>query len=184
MTTDAQEVGALLEDAGQAEYHTLLEIWLKVLEPAEKLRTSRITPQEASRIVNSYPGMHLRDMDAFRRLFYEKVESFYRILRETVSEDDEALKRTTAEEDAKENRHLYLMVLFSWQHHILLWELEWMYDDPEAAAEMAAISEIHKMFFSDNGITSLLDQIGFEFDDADREALVEMLEETRKAMGD
>ena len=47
---------------------------------------------------------------------------------------------------------------------------------------MAAISEVHKMFFAEQGLTSLLDQIGFQFDDEDREGLVALLEDTRKTM--
>jgi hypothetical protein len=54
---------------------------------------------------------------------------------------------------------------------VLGWELDWDCTDSAAGAELAAISEVHTMFFGDVGLTSLLDQISFEFTDMHRDAL-------------
>jgi hypothetical protein len=42
---------------------------------------------------------------------------------------------------------------------------------------VAALSEVHSMFFSPEGVTGLLDQINFQFTDADRQLLQEELQE-------
>lgn len=167
----------LLEEAAEAPYHTVLEIWTKVLEPAAA--DMRITPQWSNRIVSAYNDVRFIDMGEYRDRFAAKVLELADILRAVLEEDDEAVQRTSAEEDATLNHHHYMTVLFAWQQRILMWELEWEWDDPCAGVEMAAISEVHKMFFAQEGLTSLLDQIGFQFDDSDRQALAEMLEETR-----
>lgn len=174
--TTAAEAGDLLEEAAKAPYHTILEVWSKVLEPNAKLR---MTPQWANRIISTYNGLSFHDMGSFKDRFTSKVEQLADILRTVIEEDEEALKRVTSEEDATLNHHHYMTVLFAWQQAILMWELEWEWAGASAAAELAAISEVHKMFFAQEGLASLLDQIGFQFDDTDREALAAMLEETR-----
>jgi hypothetical protein len=58
-----------------------------------------------------------------------------------------------------------------WQITVLGWELDWDCMDPDAPAELAAISEVHTMFFGEVGLTALLDEIPFEFTDMHREAL-------------
>lgn len=184
MTEAVQEAvpgaGDLIEEASKAKYHTLLEIWTELLKPAESERHQPIAPQWANKIVSTYNGMSFQDMGDFRARYFDKIQDLSGILAGVVSEDDEALKRISPEEDATLNRHHYLTLLYAWQQQILTWELEWYWADPSAAAELAAISEVHKMFFSEQGITAHLDEIGFQFDDIDRQALVEMLEETRK----
>jgi hypothetical protein len=160
-------------DLGEAapSFHTILEVWAKVLEPARKERSSQITPQWASRICSKYQEMHFSDMPEFRDRYFDKIAELEEILLEVITSDDEALNQTTAEEDVEHNSDNYITVLTYWQIAVLGWELDWACREPWAGAELAAISEVHSMFFGDTGLTSLLDQIQFEFTDMHRDAL-------------
>lgn len=176
-------VDDILQEAEQADYHTILELWRGVIGPASKKNPgAKVTPQWATRIVNTYPGLHFSDMVAFRDLFYDRVAELANILNVEIETDDECLKRTTPEEDALENRHHYINTITLWQKAALLWELDWDSTSPSAAIDVAAISEIHKMFFEQNGLISLLDNINLEFSDDDRQTLTTELEELRQAV--
>ena len=73
------------------------------------------------------------------------------------------------------NSHHYLNVLLNWQKAILTWELDWDCTSPDAAVDLAALVEVHKMFFDGTGISSLLDQIKFEFTEEHQALLAEEL---------
>ena len=175
-------VDDVLADAAKADYHTILELWKSVIGPASREANTRITPQWATRIVNVYPGVTHADMVRFRDLFYERVTELANILDIEIEQDDESLKRTSAEEDAEENRGHYINVITMWQKAALLWELDWDCTSPDAAVGVAVMSEIHKMFFEQNGLIALLDQINLEFTDSDRDGLTSELEELRQAV--
>jgi hypothetical protein len=174
----------ILAEAEQASYHTILEVWSKVLDPAAEERRKPVTPQWASRIVNTYPQVDYADMVVYRDLYFERVEALEAILQAAIDSDEECLKHTSAEEDVEKNGHLYLGILFDWQKQFMLWELEWDCTRATAAIEVAATSELHRMFFAQEGLTALLDQINFEFTDEDRDALAEALVELREGFGE
>jgi hypothetical protein len=160
-------------DLGEASpsFHTILEVWAKVLEPAQVEAEAHITPQWASRICAKYAEMRFADMPEFRDRYFAKIAELETILLEIIASDDEALNQTTAEEDAQYNSDRYISVLTLWQIAVLGWELDWNCESDYAGAELAAISEVHSMFFGDMGLTALLDQINFEFTDMHRDAL-------------
>ena len=165
----------IIAEANNAGYHTILEIWREVLKPAAAEQRKRITPQWATRVVNTYHGVTYADMPAFRELYFGRIIHLAGILDDEIATDDECLKLTTAEEDVEHNSHHYLNVLFSWQMQFMQWEIEWDSESPAAAVEVAALAEVHKMFFDPQGLTALLDQINFQFTDTDRDTLGEML---------
>lgn len=171
----------ILDEAENAGYHTILEIWREVLKPAEAERTKRITPQYANRICTTYNGVAFEDMPDFRDSYFDKIKQLTAILEAEIEGDDECLKFTTPEEDVEFNSHHYLNVLIDWQRAFLTWELDWDTTHPDAALELAAISETHRMFFDANGLTALLDQIKFEFTDADRDLLASALQDLRES---
>jgi hypothetical protein len=162
-------------EAGKAPYYTILEVWRAVLHPAAGEKLSRITPQWANRIVNTFQGIKLSDMPRFRDKYFELILELGLALDEEIDGDDECLKHTSAEEDVEHNTGHYLNVLFTWQRIILQRELDWECTSHDAAIELAVLSEVHKMFFSENGLTALLDQINFEFTDSDRQLLASEL---------
>lgn len=170
ITGDAT-VQEALEGVDAPTFHTILEVWAKVLEPAHKEADSQITPQWAVRICGKYAEMHYRDMPEFRDRYFAKIAQLEAILLDVISQDEEALKQTTPEEDAQYNGERYITLLTLWQIAVLGWELDWNCEDDYAAAELAAISEVHSMFFGDLGLTALLDQINLEFTDMHRDAL-------------
>jgi hypothetical protein len=174
----------ILAEAEQASYHTLLEVWSKVLAPAEEERHKPVTPSWAARIVNTYPEISYADMAVYRDLYFERVGLLADILNSEIAGDDECLKHTSPEEDVAQNSHHYLNVLFDWQKQFMLWELQWDCTKATAAIEVAATAELHKMFFAQEGLSSLLDQINFEFTDEDRDNLSEALVELREGFGE
>lgn len=169
----------ILDDANAAAYHTILEVWREVLKPARAERTKRITPQWANRICTTYREISFADMLEFRDRYFDKITELEGILLAELDGDDECLKFATPEEDVEFNTHHYMNILIDWQKAFLTWELEWDCADPDASIELAAISEVHRMFFDPNGLTALLDQIKFEFTDADRDLLADTLQELR-----
>jgi hypothetical protein len=160
-------------------FFTILKVWLELLKPAAAQARDRVEPQWASRICSMYPQLVFADMIEYRARFFAKIEALRLILEDEVGTDDECLTYTTPEEDREYNSQHYKNILTDWQIEVLDWELEWDTSDPSAAAELAAISEVHKMFFGDTGLVAHLDNIKFEFTDDDRQALAKALEESR-----
>lgn len=175
-------VDDIINEAEQAPYHTIAELWSKVLVPARHEQHARVTPQLATRLVQTYAEVTYAQTAKYMPLFHEKVIGLLEILENTLDEaaHDEALNVTSAEEDAAQNRQMYIQIITDWQEQMLRWEMEWTPDTPDAGLKVAILSEVHKMFFEQNGIISLLDHINFEFTDDDRTRLTENLEAVRK----
>lgn len=174
----------ILEQANAAPYHTILEVWREVLKPAATERKAKITPQWANRICTTYREINFEDMLEFRDRYFDKIGELEAVLAAEIETDDECLNLTTPDEDAEHNAHHYLNVLTNWQKTFLSWELDWDCADPDASIELGAISEVHRMFFDQNGLTALLDQIKFEFSDADRDLLAAELQDLRDSRED
>jgi hypothetical protein len=171
----------ILDEANAPTYHAILEVWREVLKPAQTERTKRISPQWANRICTTYREINFADMLEFRERYFDKIEELLGILLTEIETDDESLNVTSPEEDVEHNAHHYLNVLTNWQKAFLQWELDWRPDYEDAAVELGAISEVHRMFFDQNGLTALLDQIKFEFTDNDRDLLATELNDMRTA---
>jgi hypothetical protein len=172
---DQLTVEDIIAEANNASYHTILEVWREVLKPAKGEISKRITPQWATRIVNQFPGITYADMPVFRERYFGKILHLASILDDEIAQDDECLNLVSAEEDVESNTSHYLNVLFAWQMQFMQWEIEWDSTADDAAIEIAALSEVHKMFFDPQGLTALLDQINFQFTDTDRDTLGELL---------
>ena len=170
-------------DVPTPQFHPILEVWSKVLISAETESKLRITPQWANRIVSSYREIRFSDTERFHKLYFEKVLALLAILQEEIAQDPECLNVASAEEDLETNTLRYLNVLITWQQQFLVWELDWRSFDKDAAIEIAALSEVHKMFFGETGLLGLLDQIKFEFTEERQQMLLAVLEQTSKEMG-
>lgn len=165
------------------QYHTVLEMWREVLKPIATERTKPITPQWANRIVTQFEGLSFQRMPIFRDRYYEFAQQLADILNGIIDEDDECLNLTSAEEDIAYNAANYKRVLTEWQKQVLTWELNWSTEDSDAAEQIAAMSEIHKMFFDTQGLVALLDQVNMVFTDEDREALAAELNTLKESEG-
>lgn len=174
----------ILSEAQDTPYHTILEIWREVLKPAKAERFKKITPQWANRICSTYREIDFQHMPAFRDRYFDKVDELAEILDLEIDTDIECLNLISAEEDVEHNGATYLNILIEWQRAFLQWELDWNCTNIEAATELAAISEVHRMFFGETGITSLLDNIQFQITDADRDILAASLQELREDQED
>ena len=167
----------------EGPYHSILEIWLKVLTDGITAdRHSRISPTWANRIVQSYPEVKFADVPHVAELYFGNLEGLKAIVEAEVKDDDEALKVDSADADREENHHHYLTILINWQLQLLEWELEWDTTQPDAGAYLAAWSEAYKIFFgapNQTGISAYLENIRFEMGDAEGQILSDALEELR-----
>lgn len=166
--------------SNEPTFHPILEVWKAVLSPARHEVIEKVSPREATRIVSAYVGLAFGDMVEFRRRFYEKIFQLLDILEMEIDSDDECLNARTPEEDVEQNSHHYKNLLMLWQQSLLQWELDWDTTDPYAGAEIAAMSEVHKMFFGETGLVAYLDNIKFEFTEADQAELAAVLEEQQE----
>jgi hypothetical protein len=186
MSENTQEseltVEDILADAEATPYHTILELWREVLKPARDEQSTKITPQWANRICSSFQEVTFKDMPSFRRGYFSRIIALAELLDDEIASDDECLNMLSPEEDVEHNSHHYLNLLVQWQRTFLYWELEWDCTDADAATELAAISEVHRMFFDSTGLTNLLDQIQFEVTDTDRDMLANSLQELRESV--
>lgn len=179
---DRDDLAALsAEGPGVPQFHTILEVWREVLKPAAVEGTKRPTPQWCNRMITSYPGVTHADMYNLRDSYFSKIQELLDILLEEIKADSDALTYTSPEEDVEHNSGHYRDLLTTWQVHFLQWELDWDCLDPNAAAEIAAVAEVHKVFFGQVGLTQFLDNIRFEYTEEDQAALAAALEATRVA---
>lgn len=174
---DLESLGITTGD--EPSFHTILEVWQKVIEPARTEQHEKVTPQYASRIVSKYPEVHYGDMIVFKDLFYAKIIELLEILEDVIASDPKALSWTTAEEDREHNSKHYRKLLLEWQKHFLAWELEWETTDPFAAVKLAAIGEVHHFFFSETGISAHLQNIQFQYTEQDQAEVATELEAMR-----
>lgn len=172
----------------EAPYFPLLRVWRQVLEPAAAEATKKVTPQWANRMVSKYADLHFADMNELRDRYFGKIEALRQILLAEIETDDEAESPTTVLEDLEQNAGHYKALLIAWQVQLMQWELEWTCTDPHAAAELAAIGEVHTMFFGSPsgapGLVAHLENIRFEFTDADQAELAQALAEVRESYGE
>lgn len=176
---DEADLARLLEDGTEPAFHPVLEVWREVLSNGPELAKEKVSPQWASKIVGTYSGVSFADMDDVQNGYFSKIGDLADQLTVEIASDKDCLTYSTPEDDALENALHYKNLLLNWQLTFLQWELDWNCRDPHAAAELAAISEVHKMFFGPTGLTAYLDNIKFEFDEADQLALAEALMELR-----
>jgi hypothetical protein len=175
-TIELDDIPAEVPDRPEPTFHTLLEVWRAVLGPArEALRSDPITPQWAVRMVNTYPQVTFRDTPAINTMFLVIVGELSQILDEEIASDDQCLKWGSAEEDRENNSQHYKDLLTDWQVHMLRRELEWDPRDEDAAVMLAAMSEVHNMFFGEKGLVAHLESIKFEFTEDDQEELGQAL---------
>ena len=176
---DTLTVEDILSEAAEAEYHTVLELWREVLKPASQQLNSDVTPQWANRITSSYREINFRDMIAYRDTYFGLINLLLDVLTFEINSDDECLNMNGPEEDVEHNSHHYLNLLIEWQKLFLSWELDWDCTDEKAAVQLAAISEAHRMFFDQTGLTALLENIQFQITDEDTALMAAALEELR-----
>lgn len=179
------EVPDDLSDLGEAQpqapYRTLLEVWRAVLEPARtgEMRSEPISPQWATKMVTTYPGIGFGDVEAIHHGVFDLAGMLAALLDDEVATDDEALKKASAAEDAEENAGHYRYMLAAWQTTLLQEELNWRPSADDAAVQLAVLSEVQQMFLGETGLVAHLDTIGFQFTEEDRDELGQHLIATR-----
>ena len=175
-----EEIADFVEAGGELpNFHPILQVWREVLKPARDEQARKVSPQYANRMIQSYTGLDFADMNDLRDGYFGKIIELLEILEAEIATDSDCLSYSTPEEDVAENSVHYKQLLTDWQLRFLQWELDWTCTDENAAVEIAAISEVHKMFFGPTGLTAFLDNIRFEFTEADQAELSAALEALR-----
>lgn len=174
----------ILTEAKDNPYTPVLNVWREILEASKEVRKERITPQWASRVCSMYAEVTFDAMPDYRDLYYDKLDQLVEVLQTEIDTDDECLKHSSPEEDKEKNSFHYLNIIIGWQKTILSWELDWDCTHADAAVDIAAIAEVHKMFFGDTGLSSLLDQINFEFNETAQQLLFAELEDMKATWTD
>lgn len=172
---DEKDLQKMLDGGKEPEFHTVLEVWQEVLSNAPVLANDPVTPQWASKMVGTYPGVTFADTPLLHRGYFQKIMELGEILNTEISHDPDCLTYDKAEDDAANNSQHYKNLLRDWQLTFLQWEMDWDPTTTGAACELGAISEVHKMFFGQTGIVPYLDQIKFEFTDQDQQELADAL---------
>lgn len=178
-TQDEEDLAMLMADGKEPEFHPVLEVWREVLANGPELAKEKVTPQWASKIVATYAGVSFADMEEVQASYFDKIGELANILDIEIASDKDCLTYRTSAEDAENNSLHYKNLLKDWQLTFMQWELDWNCLSSLAAVELAAISEVHKMFFGPTGLTAYLDNIKFEFTEDDSNLLAEALTELR-----
>ncbi len=177
---DEADLAKLLDEQQEVVFRPVLQVWHEVLKSADNVKAEGITLQWANAIVSKYAGVEFGDMPAYRDAYYELVAELRNILELEIETDDEAFNRFSIEEDREENAHHYLNLLRDWQCALLRRELTWDCTAPTAAVDVAALAEVHQLFFGQQGLTGHLEAIKFEFTESDQEDLGEALRELQE----
>jgi hypothetical protein len=179
---DEKDLSTLLGEAAEAKYNPVLRIWKEILSEDNISHGARITIPWANGICGKYANMTYALMPAFVERYFQIMNDLAADLNEEIASDDDCLNWHSIDEDKEENGGHYRALLTTWQKRILTWEMGWDCAHPDAAAHVAALGEISAFFFGDNGLTGHLGAIGFEFTDADQEALANALSELQEQL--
>jgi hypothetical protein len=170
-----EEIAKFIGIDKASEFHPVLEAWREVLKPIDGEKDARVTPQWATTICGRYREINFADMPEFQRRFYGHLLELRGLVHDEIASDGQCLEASTPQEDAERNSYHYKNLLMQWQLAVMQWEKEWDVTDPHAGVELAAIAEAHRMFFGPQGFTSYLDQIAFEYTEADQQDMADAL---------
>lgn len=155
-------------DGGLPSFHPILFVWREVLKNAPAEKEGKVTAAFAHRITSAYREVDYADMLEYSDRYFDKIIELNELLLAEIATDDQCLTYTSAEEDVEHNGHHYKQLLLDWQKLVVVWENNWDCTASDAGIELAAISEVHKMFFGQTGIVGYLQNIQFEFTEADQ----------------
>ncbi len=158
------------EPDSETPQHSILEVWQSTLKGADFEAARPVTMQWALHVTGNYP-VELKDMEKYREVYFERVFKLRDILDAEIGSDPEAFSFVGPKDDGLENREHYLNLLLEWQKEILSWELNWDCTSETAGIEIASLSEVHKMFFGQTGLTQFLDNIELDFKPEDAEEI-------------
>lgn len=177
---DRADLASLDHLTEEVTYHPILQVWREILKPAEAEARKKPTPQYASRLVASYNHLTYAGVADAHARYYAKILELAAMIDDVIAKDADCLSYGTPEEDVAENSQHYKDLLRDWQVRFMEWELAWDTTQPDAVIELAAISEVHKAFFGQTGITQFLDNIKLEYTEADQAELAQLLESMKE----
>lgn len=176
------DLSEMPEAAEPQPYRTLLELWKVLLASSRNMIDEPVSPQWATKIVQTYPEIRFKDAEDVHVGVFAMTAALADILDRIIAEDDECLNKLDAQEDAEQNAVNYRRVLTDWQVYFVEQEAAWRATDKAAAVKLAVLSEVQQMFFGQTGLVNHLDSIGFQYTEADQQALTETLVAAKAAV--
>ena len=177
--SDAQ-IQQFIDAGGQVpKFHTVLEVWREVLKHSVDERDAHVNAGWASKIVSSWPEVTYAQMETYRDTYFGLLIDAFDILEIEIASDADCLSYDEPADDAIENAAHYKNLILLWNMAFQQAELDWQCTQPDAGVWVAAISEANKAIFGPTGVTQYLDNIGFEFTEADQQQLSDALGEQR-----
>lgn len=165
MTNDTiEDLQLPLEEtpAAPANYRSVLEMWDKVLEPVFSSALEKPQPGWATGMVRRHVGLTLASTVQLHELFHTRVKELKQILSQAIEAHPDALTVKSADQDLDDNFEIYKQLLMDWQLQYVTWEHTVDLTSDGAAVQIAALSELHTMFFSETGVVAHLSSIGFD----------------------
>lgn len=164
-------------EGNEVTHRPILRVWAELLSNAEADRETKISPQWATKVVQSYAGIDFDAVSTVHDYFYDNIEELRQILLselETV-EPGKLSAITDAKTDAEELYEHYLNVLLNWQLAFTQWEKDWDIELACPAEDLAAIGLTHNMFLGQTGLVNLLGTISLDIAEDDLAFIQESL---------
>ena len=144
---------------------TVLETWLAVLSNIETVAAEPVSPSQALKALRLAPGMQIKDVPDYLRMFYQILLEARDILEAEIINDPEALNRG-GKNDAEDNWAHYATIYMQWRTLLVEHEKSWSITGENPIAHIAAITGAAN-FLVGEGLVAYLDQIGFKFTEED-----------------
>lgn len=138
--------------------HTLLEMWMSVLENIESEAMAPLRPADAMSLLQRWPILKMKDLVPYQSLYYSHLLEMRDIIAAQIDDKKEVYEHV--EDDATYNRQRYVDIAMGWQLAIEDWEEEWTSEDEDAAIRLAALADVTNFTLSGMGLIAHLDQIG------------------------
>ena len=180
MTNSTQEITELMDmesivnDEGLVRMErTLLELWQAVLSEENIAAGEKepITIGTALRVISRYPELKYADIPEYMTVYYACLRWFASVLDNEIESNPGCFEHV--EDDAVENKPLYLNLIVLWQQLVLEWEAGWNPLREDAAVLVAAYADARAFVLGQEGMLGHLDQIGFEYSEADSISVAE-----------
>ena len=169
----------------EPSYHSVAEVWLRVLEANESVREGGVNMTAAASLTQSYPHLTFQDCYPVHERFHTIMSGMLDILEGVLAGRAHAFSVDNPVDDLELNRQLYIDLLREWQKELVSLELMWSPVFPDAAIQFAAFHLAYKFFFDPStGLVNHLESIKLTLTEDERNELAEALQAHKEANGE
>jgi len=173
---------------GDVPFHTCLEVWSQVLGNVEKVSKEKVQAHVANKIVHSWPKISFQETPRYHALYHEMLLEAEQALKGILKKYPKAFKNRgdvgAEDSDAVANRDAYVDVMFEWNMLLNRHEHAWDAAHPESHIQIAVFADAFAFLLGEQGLIQHLGQpqVGFQFTEADQQALQERLQAAREEL--